>query len=146
MHSICLGVVRKLLLIWRDGNRHIYRFKRDKLDLFEKRLEHINKEHYWPVEMDRKPRSISQIEHWKAIEFQHFLLYVSSLLVDVLPNHHFFNLMLLRFGITILLSPTLNDKYNEYAGQLLRLFVSNAIQIYGKEFCVYNVHSVIHLA
>lgn len=54
--------------------------------------------------------------------------------------------MLLRFGITILLSPILNNKYNAYAAELLKQFVLSATNIYGKEFCVYNVHTVIHLA
>ncbi|KAG5869517.1 hypothetical protein JTB14_024561 [Gonioctena quinquepunctata] len=54
--------------------------------------------------------------------------------------------MLLKFGITILLNFELNAEYNEYAGALLKLFVKNSMNIYGKEFCIYNVHSVIHLA
>lgn len=45
-----------------------------------------------------------------------------------------------------MLSPSLNAEYNEYAGILLKLFVTNSVQIYGKDFCVYNVHSLIHLA
>lgn len=146
MHNICLGVVKKLIDIWKNGNRHLYRFKLDKLELFERRIEIISTGHYWPSEMDRKPRPIAVVEHWKAIEFRHFLLYVSSLLIDILPNYIFYNFMLLRFGITILLSPTLNNKYNAYAAELLKQFVLSATDIYGKEFCVYNVHSVIHLA
>ncbi|KAG5881358.1 hypothetical protein JTB14_037100 [Gonioctena quinquepunctata] len=34
MHSICLGVCRKLLFLWRDGSR-IYRFKLEKYNLLE---------------------------------------------------------------------------------------------------------------
>lgn len=54
--------------------------------------------------------------------------------------------MLLKFGVTILLTEKLNSEMNEYASDILRLFVSHSIRIYGKEFCVYNVHSIIHLA
>jgi len=133
-----------LIEIWKSGNRHLYRFKETKLQILETRI--INAQHYWPCEMDRKPRSISDLEHWKAVEFRHFLLYVSSLLINILPDHIFYNFMLLRFGMTILLSPSLNRRYNSYAAVLLKLFVTNAMNIYGKEFCVYNVHTLIHLS
>lgn len=96
--------------------------------------------------MNRKPRSLSDLEHWKATEFRQFILYISPLLIDVLPNNAVSNIMLLKFGITIILSETLNAHINDYASKLLKLFVSHSIRIYGKEFCVYNVHSIIHLA
>lgn len=54
--------------------------------------------------------------------------------------------MLLKYGITILLNVSLNEKYNGYANKLLNLFVKHATKIYGRSFCVYNVHSLTHLA
>ncbi|KAG5862530.1 hypothetical protein JTB14_027507 [Gonioctena quinquepunctata] len=146
MHSVCLGVMRKLLFLWRSGSR-LYRFKIEKYCLLEERL--VDLKSYWPVEFNRKPRTLKDLEHWKATEFRQFLLYISPLLIDILPNKQVFcNLMLLKFGLTILLSPNLNsDGYlNNYAKELLHNFVKNAIDIYGKDFCVYNVHSVIHFA
>lgn len=145
MHSICLKVVRKLLDIWRNGNRNLHRFCPEKLEIFEMRTQTINRENYWPCEIHRRPRSVKESEHWKAVEFRSFLLYVSSLLFDILPHHIFCDFMLLRFAIVILLNEHLNQKYNEYAKQLMGLFVSNTMQIYGKECCVYNVHFRIHL-
>ena len=146
MHSVCLGVVRKLLNEWRTGNRFLHRFEPAKLAILEIRIRNISEGHYWPSEIVRKPRSISQLDHWKAIEFQNFLLYISPLLKDILRTNIFCNFMLLHFAITILLNENLNNTYNGYAKSLLELFVKNVIQIYGKEFCVYNVHSLIHLS
>ena len=54
--------------------------------------------------------------------------------------------MLLKFAITILLTPVLNSQINNYAKKLLCMFVGHSIKVYGKEFCIYNVHALIHLA
>lgn len=143
MHLVCLGVVRKLLFQWRDGSR-LYRLSPEKKNLLEEKLHLIKK--FQPIEFNRKPRSLNDLEHWKATELRQFLLYVSPLLGDVLASHIFANIMLLKYALTILLSQTLNSLYNDYASKLLKLFVSNSIRIYGRDFCVYNVHALIHLA
>lgn len=143
MHSVCLGVMRKLLFLWRDGSR-LFRLTGTKLELLENKIKHISS--LWPSEFNRKPRSLKDLEHWKATEYRQFLLYVTPLLGDILSPRVFANIMLLRFGMTILLNHDLNSTLNEYANDLLKLFVSHAVKIYGQEFCVYNVHVLIHLA
>lgn len=60
-------------------------------------------------------------------------------LQGILPHCNF---ILLKFGISVLLSEELNKHYNEYANDLLRLFVKHAISIYGQELCTYNTHSL----
>ncbi|CAH1099393.1 unnamed protein product [Psylliodes chrysocephalus] len=142
MHCICLGVVRKMLFIWKSGNRSVR--LNEKYNLLEKKIKELG--NCWPIEFNRKPRSLQYLDYWKASELRQFILYVSPLLYDILPEHMFCNLMLLKYAVTILLNKDLNSFYNEYANKLLISFVKNAIQIYGKEFCVYNVHSLIHLA
>lgn len=143
MHSVCLGVMRKLLFLWRDGSR-LYKLTGEKLEKLESLFKNLST--FWPVEFNRKPRSLKDLEHWKAIEFRQFLLYITPLLDDILTKQVFSNVMLLKFAMTILLSHDLNTNFNEYANNLLKLFVSHSIQIYGKQFCIYNVHSLIHLA
>lgn len=143
MHCVCLGVMRKLLFLWRDGSR-LYRLTPEKLQLLENRLK-IYKT-VWPCEFNRQPRSLKELEHWKATEFRQFLLYITPLLGDILSNSVFSHMMLLKYGLTILLNTELNGLYNSYADNLLKLFVSHSVHIYGIEFCVYNVHALIHLA
>lgn len=54
--------------------------------------------------------------------------------------------MILSVAMRILLSPALCSEHCEYAGKLLKCYVTNFGQIYGSEQLVYNTHSLIHLA
>lgn len=141
MHSVCLGVVRKMLFIWRDSGRR-YGIKVMQINEKIKCLSI-----HWPMEFNRKPRSLSDLENWKAIEFRQFLLYVGPVVLkDTLPNKIFCNFMLLKYAISILLNEKLNKQYNDYANNLLHIFVKHSVSIYGREFCIYNTHSLIHIA
>lgn len=144
MHCVCLGVMRKLLFLWRDGSQ-LYRITGDALLRFENCMKLL--QNCWPTEFNRKPRSIKDLERWKATEFRQFLLYVGPVLLkNILPPHVYANFMLLKYAITILLNENLNSDHNDYANSLLRIFVKHAAHIYGRDFCVYNSHVLIHLA
>lgn len=70
----------------------------------------------------------------------------SPIVLENQLSDNYKHFLLFKFGLTVLLSKNLNAKYNDYANELLRLFVKHSIKIYGAEFCVFNVHSLIHLA
>lgn len=141
MHSVCLGIVRKILFIWRDKGR-AYGIKK----IHEININILRLRSFWPVDFNRKPRTFSDLENWKATEFRQFLLYVGPIVLrNVIPNYLFCNFMLLSYGISILINEDLNKNYNKYAEDLLSLFIKHSIKIYGKEFCIYNTHSLIHL-
>lgn len=143
MHSVCLGVMRKLLFIWRDGSRP-YKFPRLNMNEIDADIKVI--QDYWPSEFNRKPRSWEDLERWKATELRQFLLYVGPVIMrDKLPKRMYEHFMLLKFAITILLNESLNEDYNDYAKKLLIHFVSHSVRIYGQDFCIYNTHSLIHL-
>lgn len=144
MHCVCLGVMRKLLFNWRDKGRQVGISKGMISDL-EAKIKDVQS--YWPSDFNRKPRSLSELEKWKATELQQFLLYVGpALLKNIFPKRIFCNFMLLKSAITILLVPKLNDIYNDSANYLLQEFVKHAVKIYGQSFCTYNTHALIHLA
>lgn len=141
MHCVCLGVMRRLLFLWRDGSR----FYRINPKQFDEYIMQINND--WPVEFNRKPRSIHELERWKATELRQFLLYIGPVILkDMLSHNVYANFMLLKYAVTIFLNCELNEQYNEYARSLLEIFVSHSVHIYGKDFCVYNTHALIHLA
>lgn len=144
MHSVCLGIMRKLLFIWRDGSRQ-YKFPRLDMVAIESDIKAIQQ--HWPYEFSRKPRSWEELERWKATEFRQFLLYVGIVILrGKLPKKMYDHFMLLKFSITVLLNEELNRYYNEYAKKLLKLFVEYSVSIYGNDFCIYNTHSLIHLS
>ncbi|KAB0790503.1 hypothetical protein PPYR_15099 [Photinus pyralis] len=143
MHCVCLGVMRKLLFLLRDGGRLL--LSKGNCRLLNERIHKLKS--FWPIEFNRKPRSLEELERWKATELRQFLLYIGVLVLPGLVSPHIYsNFLLLKCGTTILLNGYLNRNYNQYANTLLRLFVKDAVNLYGKDFAVFNVHQLIHLA
>lgn len=69
MHLVLLGNMNRLLAMWVKGNIQV-RLKKTKIlaldELYLKTKEHI------PLEFSRKPRTILELERWKATEFRLF--------------------------------------------------------------------------
>lgn len=100
-----------------------------------------------PSDFARQPRSLSEIDRWKATEMRQFLLYTGPLvLIGVVHPNVYENLLLLSVGLHILLNNTLSRMYNQYAHDVLIGFVTHFCQIYGEESAVYNVHGLVHLS
>ena len=53
--------------------------------------------------------------------------------------------MALSVAVSILVSPNLVMNHVDYAHQLLEYFVESERNLYGPEFLIYNVHSLLHL-
>lgn len=71
MHLVCLGVIRKLILLWLTGPLNI-RLSNINKEKISKRL--IRLRNNIPSDFARRPRSLKYIKHWKAIEYGQFLL------------------------------------------------------------------------
>ena len=143
MHLVCIGVVKRLLKTWMSGKIDI-RISSACSATISQQLESLRK--HIPVEFARKPRSLQEMERWKATEFRQFLVYTgcvalkSNIRLDLYENF-----LCLMVSVFVLLSPTLCSTWNRYAAQLLTVFVQQCEQLYGPEFVVYNVHSLLHI-
>ncbi|KAG7455521.1 hypothetical protein MATL_G00257620 [Megalops atlanticus] len=143
MHLVCLGVVRRILNIWLKGPLDV-RVLATVVDRMSAKL--LTMRSYIPVEFARKPRSLRELDRWKATEFRQFLLYTGPVMLGTfLDNNMYQNFMLLFSGIFNLASPSLSC-HTKYAQTLLKSFVSHFADIYGKDQIVYNVHGLVHLA
>ncbi|KAJ8050640.1 hypothetical protein HOLleu_03922 [Holothuria leucospilota] len=97
-------------------------------------------------EFARKPRSLFEVKHWKATEFRTFLLYTGPVVLHgTIPGALYRNFLTLSVAMRILLNPAISAQYLQYAEDLLKVFVQNFGTVYGKQYLVYNVHSLIHL-
>lgn len=144
MHSVCLGVVRRLLNIWLRGPLK-FRLPASIVNQMSACLAGLRS--HIPVEFVRKPRTLRELDRWKATEFRMFLLYIGPVILpSCLDTNIYNNFMLLFSGIAILVSPTLSSLHWQYAETLLQMFVAHFGQIYGNDAIVYNVHSLVHLA
>ena len=106
MHFVCLGVMRRSLLYWKGpvGPLHV-RLGRKAVGEISTRLMFLAA--YIPIEFARKPRSLDDLNRWKATEFCEFLLYSGvSALRTLLPNRLYMNisycLLALEFCFRIL--------------------------------------------
>lgn len=145
MHAVCLGVTRKLLNVWLGGKLNVRLCSR-LVDSISQQL--LNAKMFVPSEINRKPRSLTELSRWKATEFRTFLLYLGPVVlkdvVDVAIYEHF---LLLHAGISILISLKHINKLGIHLAQkFLEIFVNHAKEIYGFEFMVYNVHVLYHLS
>lgn len=144
MHQVCLGVMKKLLLVWIRGNRNV-KHSAEHIQQISDRLEIMKK--CIPSRFARKPRSLREVDRWKATEYRQFLLYTGKLaLQNILRPDLYDNFMTLSVALSILVSPKLSENHRDYAHKLLEHFVTQARNLYGKEFLVYNVHAMLHLA
>ena len=144
MHQVCLGVMKKLLLLWIRGKREV-RMSALNVNMISERLVHLKP--YIPASFSRKPRSLSEIDRYKATEFRQFLLYTGKVVLDgILRRDLYDHFLSLNVAISILVSPRLAKEHTSFAHQLLEYFVKQGSVLYGDEFVVYNVHTLIHLA
>ena len=143
MHLVCLGVVKKMLQFWLRGPLTV-RLPALIVDRMSHKLQSVRAN--VPVEFARRPRSLRELDRWKATEFRQFLIYTGPVvLAGFLDRNMYSNFLLLSTAISILVSPQ-HHSLVDYAGQLLKSFVAHFGELYGTDQIVYNVHCLVHLA
>jgi hypothetical protein len=144
MHLICLGVMRRLLYFWSRGPKKFGRLSFTQISLISE--DAVSQRKLIPSDFARKPRSLKELDRWKATEFRLFLLYIGPVILKRhLNKEHYENFLCFSLATSILLSNT-KPQMVEYARQLMICFVSRSAKLYGNAFVVYNVHNLIHVA
>ena len=148
MHCVLLGVMKKLLKIYLNTDKAIvtshklnnYNKKRmnDRICLIQK---------YIPKQFGRKLRTFEELERFKATEFRQLLLYTGKIIFkNILNAEYYDHFISLNIAISILSSNLSKNKiYLDFANSLLVYFVEEGQRLFGPRFCVYNVHSLLHL-
>ena len=147
MHLVCLGVVKRLLihLVGTKGPR-IYRLSARQKEQISQQL--VALRGMLPSEFARQPRSIHELDRWKATELRQFLLYTGPVVLqNVLCSARYKHFLSLTVAMSIMLEADdrTRNAYLPYAQDLIKHFVQCCPQLYGNTFSVYNVHGLIHL-
>lgn len=151
-HLVCLGVMKKMLLIWNFGKFEIRRrgikLSYRETKLISRSLENLVKNHV-PIEFQRKPRSLNYVKKWKATEYRQLLLYSGPIVLkNILTDKVYDNFITLHMAISLLCSKRYCSQqvWLSYAKNLLECFVKQFEVIYGKHNISFNVHGLLHLA
>ncbi|KYN21196.1 hypothetical protein ALC57_06438 [Trachymyrmex cornetzi] len=143
MHLICLGVVKKIILLWIKGPLAVRLSVRT-----------INRISYLLIllrnttsyDFARRPRSIKDVKQWKAVEFRNFLLYTGPIVLrHVLKQDIYLHFLSLHIAVAILICPNLHEEAINYAEALLNHFVMSFEILYGKQYMSHNIHNLLHL-
>lgn len=136
--------MKKLLTIWISKGKPPYKLSAKNINDLSDKL--LSMSPYIPREFSRKPRTLSELNRWKATEFRLFLLYVGPVcLISILPKRLYDHFLMFHVGITILSNNDHISKYIDFAEEVINNFVKYIKDSYGKEVMTYNVHSLIHL-
>ena len=145
MHLICLGVVKRLMLCWKEGSRP-HRLSAGQLTLISNNL--LQYKGMLPVEFARQPRELKELKRWKATEFRQFLLYTGPVVLkNVLSEEQYEHFLCLSVAMRIVLDEDdeFRNDFIAYAKDLLSYFVPRCREFYGDTFTVFNVHSLYHI-
>lgn len=143
MHLVCLGVTKKLLLLWLSGYQ-TSRLSGRKIAQLSEMLIALSK--WVPKEFARKPRSLDELSRWKATELREFLLYLGPIVLqNILPEDNLLHFNALHCAIRILCNPMDCFRNNQYSRDLLIQFVEIFKQLYGNDTIIYNVHNLLHI-
>ena len=103
---------------------------------------------YMPSEFSRQPRSLKDLDRWKATEFRQFLLYTGPIVLqDIISDNAYEHFLALSITLTILLQSDdqIRCQYLDNAKDLIGQFVYNSKYVYGNTFTVYNIYNLLHL-
>lgn len=130
MHVVCLGVMKKLLTCWKTGKIPL-RLGRQNISEISERLVALRK--YIPSEFNRKPRTLHELDYWKATELRTFLLYLGPfVLKGILDQRRYNHFLKLSLGVRILLGRNkswYNYGKNHSWRKLLNCTVKNSLFI-----------------
>lgn len=144
MHIIYLGITKRLLIkYWVEGGRHC-KLSRQNLTAIDYNIHMIRP--FVTSDFCRKPRTLVNLKNFKATEFRFIVLYSGVIIFyNILDNIKYRHFLLFHVAITILSSAPFIKDYIHIAEKALTKFVLKAAEIYGDDFIVYNVHSILHL-
>lgn len=120
MHNECLGVMKRLILLWVRGPKDI-RLSDDKINQINCELNKLRS--YIPSEICRLPRSLNDIEYWKASELRTFLLYSRPIVLKSEIKKYYYlykHFMSLVYGIRIFMCSESYQILNKEASVFLR--------------------------
>lgn len=146
MHLVCLGVVKKKILLWLGCIKNSplsIRLPSKSVKLISTRLLHLKI--CVTCDFARIPRGLNEVLRWKATEFRTFILYTGPIVLQsIIGEECYEHFICLHVCMTVLLSRT-HGRLLHFIEKLLNYYVNKFGEMYGKEFMSHNIHGLLHL-
>uniref|UniRef100_A0AAG5DRP2 Uncharacterized protein n=1 Tax=Anopheles atroparvus TaxID=41427 RepID=A0AAG5DRP2_ANOAO len=134
LHLIDLGVMKRLVVAWRDGTQMQTHWLPEDCKEISAMLRKIE----LPIEIHRKLRPIKFAKFWKGSEYASFLQYASIVVLkEQIPYDAYNHFLLLYCGVTLLSSESFKKN-----GRLLESFSDDSCKTMGG-FMVHNMWAVM---
>ena len=144
MHTAAMGVMKRLAhMYFSQRSRHHLRG----VDIDKASARLVMCGQWCPTELGRKPRGLHLRDKFKATEWRSMMLYTGFCILKGLQNDKSYqHFLLFACGMKILLCENLCRNYCDLANRMLRKYVKQYCQLYGRDSIVYNVHQLLHFA
>lgn len=143
LHLIYAGVWKRwLTFVLGSNNRRGIVPQADIIEMNNKILELTS---YIPKIFNGRPRTFKYFAKFKGTEFRRLLLYDGLIIFKHLDKNLWKSYILLQSSIYMLARPDLVKDMIPVVDVIIRQFIKHAIKVFGKQFVVYNVHSLCHL-
>ena len=144
MHTVYLGTWKRMLHFLMNGPRGVCRLSMNQKVQINDKLLRLR----LPQEFSRQPRTIFELDRWKATELRSSLLYTGYIFLKGIVSHDMYELYL-KLTVAMNILHTDNDVRRNallnFARELLLEFVRDSWQLLGAGFIVYNVHCMSHI-
>lgn len=143
MHLTCLGVIKKLINLWIYKGPLNVRLPSFVITQLSTSLSSLSP--FITCEFSRKPRSLNELCRFKSTESRQLLIYTGQIVFkNCLSDDCYKHFMTFNIAMTILLSDNM-DNHTDFAQTLLKYFVVNFEQLYGKHLVSHNSHALLHI-
>ena len=144
MHNVHLGTWKRFLHFLKAGPREC-RLSMNQLRQIDEKLLRLR----LPREFVRQPRSIFDLERWKATELRSSLLYTGFVFLRDILSDDLYRLYL-KLAVAMNILHTDDDdrrsRLLNFAHERILEFIKDSSLLLGNDFVVYNVHCMSHIA
>ena len=137
MHQLFLGtgkILTKLIISLLKGNNLI-------------KVEKTIKDVKVPFDVKHRPKSLGEVNFWKAFDFKMFFFHIGSLILNdtLIPAKYLKSFCQLSFAIRLLSDCVVEKVQIEKAEKLINLFFKDFLELYGANSQSFNFHTMRHL-
>lgn len=149
LHLLHLGVMKKCLLMWRDGvNNFERKWNPSDITKLNELLKNIN--HDMPSDIHRSIRDLNCLKFWKGSEFRTFLQYIGIVVLkDLLHEDDYKHFVKLYCAVILMSTDKYLNRNREKIGicarELFNEYITEYIDLYGEEYVSSNIHNLSHI-